>query len=78
MKPKLARRGERVVEIYLKNCDSCLYFEHKSNIEHAEARTSEEANSWHGRCRFLPSIVKKKREDWCGQYKKFNVFFYRK
>ena len=78
MKPKLIQRGQRIVDINLRHCDSCFYFEPKTDIEYNNAKTMEEANSWHGRCKFLPSIVKKKREDWCGQHKDFNVFFYRK
>lgn len=72
------QRGNYVINDSLKHCNSCFYFKIKSDIEHYEAKTPEEANSWHGRCKFLPSIVKKKREDWCGQYIDFNVFFYQK
>ena len=72
------QRGTRTVDDRLKHCDSCFYFKIKSDNERDNARTMEEANSWDGRCRFLPTTIKVKYEDWCGQYLHFNTFFYLK
>lgn len=72
------QRGNYVINDSLKHCNSCFYFKIKSDIERYNAKTPEEANSWAGKCRFLPVIEKVKCDDWCGQHLHFNTFFYQK